>query len=1296
MKRISLLLCFVLLVMAMFAISAFAATSKNVVKDATLAEDGGCGDASLEMIRDGDVNTAASCGSAASWVNFHFLYADGINVSKVVVVVNSTGNVYYDSEGVATSIKEYTELSELPNIYLRLYAGDSTVYKLENVAASNFVPVTNNEGNTLYTTYTFDLGGVVYSDITKVEIATVHGGSNEMGVWEVEIYDYNCVEEADHNYSAATCTTKATCAYCGETKGEVSTEHTWAEATCAAPKTCTVCGTTEGEADASKHIWKNASYTAPKTCKTCGATEGDVWVDSTLPNFVRGDEGDQITYEDIVGEVTLTDGSTTGAGSPENVLDGSVGAQSYWGGPTNSSIKITLKNEWEITEAKLILFSNWASLKVGFYAADGTLLGEKNIGGIQCNYAYFDGNAEANPTYTDYSAAISGLTYGDSDKAVKYILITNTGDKWGWVPGVVEVYFTGRERIPTACENHEFEEKIVVAPTCTEAGSKQNVCTICGAAEGLVSVPSLDHDFSEYRIKTPATCISAAVIEFECIRCGETIERATHVDDVTDYIDLNTVVTNGAGGWTSSTYAMFDNNNGTYLMASGEWYVQSEVALDMNYYISSVTIWTKNLQYYSTAGHTAWMIFYYKAPGSDEWVEGGKIPTPTRNSDIEYEYTLELAEPVYASAIKIFVGAEDGQPHGGGPGLGSYNGGVLEAKVAGSLFAETASAGHTWVASGDAVAPGCEDLGYTPYTCSVCQATKNSDFVRETGHSWVNATCTEPKTCSACSVTNGDPLGHDMSVTATCTTPLSCSRCDYTEGEALGHTWVDATCTTAKTCSVCSATEGEALGHTWVDATCTAPQTCSVCSVTEGEALGHQYFYPCDKVCMVCYETTNPDAAHTIVHVEAKAGTDCQTWDGNIEYWTCSDCGAAWTDEALTQMTNRMSIVANGAHNYVAGEPAEDGSVTYTCDTCGESYTESVEHTHTEVEIPAVPSYKDADKVVHPGKTSGVKCSECGEELVAPKDIDSKFYFVGNRLSLSDYVNVDYGISVPSDYTNVYVVYISDASDGEEIRVEYDGSGISTYRGIKMQNLGDNIYAIMYATTADGLTAAFVQESYSVRTYCVNQLGKSTDATFKTMLSDLLAAGAAAQIHANYKADQLVNAGSDIESLLTPSTYTSIDSAEDISSYIVIDETTRAYADFIGRNLSVGNAMAVQFLLTIAPDELDNITIEVSVDRSASNLGVVTYTYSMAEGNIEVYNAANNQYIIKLEDLKVIEYDAPITATILRNGEQISRQAVYSVNAYLQRNYNKGAQTMQDFLLAMYRYGASAFAYKNK
>ena len=71
-------------------------------------------------------------------------------------------------------------------------------------------------------------------------------------------------------------------------------------------------------------------------------------------------------------------------------------------------------------------------------------------------------------------------------------------------------------------------------------------------------------------------------------------------------------------------------------------------------------------------------------------------------------------------------------------------------------------------------------------------------------------------------------------------------------------------------------------------------------------ACEHEYMFSCDQHCMKCGELTNPDAAHTIKHVDAVAPT-CVAM-GNVEYWYCEVCGSAWTDEDLTQVTNAMSV----------------------------------------------------------------------------------------------------------------------------------------------------------------------------------------------------------------------------------------------------------------------------------------------------------------------------------------------------------------------------------------------------
>ena len=52
-----------------------------------------------------------------------------------------------------------------------------------------------------------------------------------------------------------------------------------------------------------------------------------------------------------------------------------------------------------------------------------------------------------------------------------------------------------------------------------------------------------------------------------------------------------------------------------------------------------------------------------------------------------------------------------------------------------------------------------------------------------------------------------------------------------------GHTWIEATCTEPKTCSVCGETEGEPLEHEWENATLDAPKTCKLCGLTEGDPV---------------------------------------------------------------------------------------------------------------------------------------------------------------------------------------------------------------------------------------------------------------------------------------------------------------------------------------------------------------------------------------------------------------------------------------------------------------------------
>lgn len=74
---------------------------------------------------------------------------------------------------------------------------------------------------------------------------------------------------------------------------------------------------------------------------------------------------------------------------------------------------------------------------------------------------------------------------------------------------------------------------------------------------------------------------------------------------------------------------------------------------------------------------------------------------------------------------------------------------------------------------------------------------------------------------------------------ATCTTPKTCTECGATEGETLEHTYKAATCKVPKTCTICGHTEGATVAHSYKDATCDDAKKCKTCGKTEGFALGH-------------------------------------------------------------------------------------------------------------------------------------------------------------------------------------------------------------------------------------------------------------------------------------------------------------------------------------------------------------------------------------------------------------------------------------------------------------------------
>lgn len=106
-------------------------------------------------------------------------------------------------------------------------------------------------------------------------------------------------------------------------------------------------------------------------------------------------------------------------------------------------------------------------------------------------------------------------------------------------------------------------------------------------------------------------------------------------------------------------------------------------------------------------------------------------------------------------------------------------------------------------------------------------------------HSFSDPDCTSSAICEKCGLVNGLPDGHRVTV-YNCTTPTFCLVCDSgVAASKISHSFSDATCTAPRTCTLCGATRGEPREHSWSGASCTIPKTCTECKVTEGSPLGH-------------------------------------------------------------------------------------------------------------------------------------------------------------------------------------------------------------------------------------------------------------------------------------------------------------------------------------------------------------------------------------------------------------------------------------------------------------------------
>lgn len=92
---------------------------------------------------------------------------------------------------------------------------------------------------------------------------------------------------------------------------------------------------------------------------------------------------------------------------------------------------------------------------------------------------------------------------------------------------------------------------------------------------------------------------------------------------------------------------------------------------------------------------------------------------------------------------------------------------------------------------------------------------------------------------------------------------------ETTEETIHSHSFAEATCTKPKTCTECGETSGKAAGHDWEDATCEDPKTCAVCGKETGSVAAHDYE---DGKCRWCGKVKSSSGGKDMVWIPTKGG----------------------------------------------------------------------------------------------------------------------------------------------------------------------------------------------------------------------------------------------------------------------------------------------------------------------------------------------------------------------------------------------------------------------------------------
>ena len=281
-------------------------------------------------------------------------------------------------------------------------------------------------------------------------------------------------------------------------------------------------------------------------------------------------------------------------------------------------------------------------------------------------------------------------------------------------------------------------------------------------------------------------------------------------------------------------------------------------------------------------------------------------------------------------------------------------------------------------------------------------------------------------------------------------------------------------------------------------------------------------------------------------------------------------------------------------------------------------------------------------------------------------------------LVLNGSIDIAYAVKLPTNCTRPTMTF--SGPNGMQTVTAYeqrDDLVYFTYTGITPQCMADTVTAVLYAEQ-DGEPVRLDSREYSVRAYCVNKL-KDADISYelRTLLSDLLAYGAAAQVYTGYNAHTPVNIGSDITDPRY-STYSPLS-----CPMPCFDGDADDGVCWFAAGLTLHSSVTASF--TFYAESTDGLTVNVTVNGRTQNYAAEDF--SAVDGKPDTYR-------IFFSGITATELDDAVTASFLRGGNTVGERLTYRVTNYISAKQSDADEALASLVQALYNYGAAAKAYQ--